>query len=185
MPASGDEDVPRLDVAVHDAGVVCRGEGIGDLEGQRGYLVDRHRATRERLPQRAPLETLPDDEQPPFVLGDLGHGADRRMIECRGRPGLAAEAGDGRGIVRHVLGQELQRHSSAELQVLGKVDDAHPAATELGFDPVVAHDHAGRQCRHAAIVAVVPFLPTSLPPALPTTPDPVRRARIPAERAHC
>ena len=70
------------------------------------------------------------------------------MIERRRRPRLALEAVDGRLVARDALGQELQRDFAAELEVLGLVDDAHPAAAELGLNPIVADDGARRQRQH-------------------------------------
>ena len=43
-PSGAHLDVGRLEIAVDDAVLVCRFEGIGDLARQRQGLVDRHAA---------------------------------------------------------------------------------------------------------------------------------------------
>jgi hypothetical protein len=49
-------------------------------------------------------------------------------------------------VARELLGQELQRHRLAQLEVVGPVDLAHAAAADQAGDPVAAcNDGAGRQ----------------------------------------
>ena len=54
MSARRDEDVPRLDVAMHDAGAVRRIERVGDLDAQLEQLVERQTAVGQRVLQRRP-----------------------------------------------------------------------------------------------------------------------------------
>ncbi len=51
--------------------------------------------------------------------------------------GLPLQALEGLRVACQLLGQELERHAAAELEILGLVDDAHAAAAEPGEDPVV------------------------------------------------
>ena len=74
------------------------------------------------------------------------------MVDRGGQLRLAEEAVAERLVLGEARGQQLERDLPLQPQVLGQVDDAHPAqaeqrldpvAGELGADPrVVAHLHA-------------------------------------------
>ncbi len=53
------------------------------------------------------------------------------MIERGGRQGFPPEALQSLGILRNLLGQELQCNLPMESGVLGLVDDTHPPAAEM------------------------------------------------------
>ncbi len=59
-------------------------------------------------------------------------------MEPGGRLRLAAESLQGLAVARHVAGQDLQRHATAQRDLLGLVDHAHAAPADLAKDPVVA-----------------------------------------------
>ena len=59
-------------------------------------------------------------------------------LEARRGPGLALEAVPVLGVAEHLWGQQLQGYLAAERDLLGLVDDAHPAAADLPDDPEVA-----------------------------------------------
>ena len=82
----------------------------------------------------------------PRVLGDFVDGADVRMIERRGGPRFAAEPFDRGRVGVDRRGQELQRHLASERQILGEVDNAHPAAAKQRLDSVVSNGVTGVQC---------------------------------------
>jgi hypothetical protein len=77
------------------------------------------------------------------------------VIQGGGGPGFATEALEGLGIARQVIRQKLERHGTAELEVLGFVDDAHAAAAELRQDAVTgdglsSEAGSGALVRHVA-----------------------------------
>src|SRR6185437_1489574 len=87
--------------------------------------------------ERLTLEQFHGDKRPAFELTYVIDGADVRMIE-RGRGArFASESFDRLGIVRDIVGEEFQRNVSAEARVLGFVDHAHSAATQLFHDAIV------------------------------------------------
>ena len=63
MPAAGDEQVRRLDVAVDDPRGVRRFEGVGDLDRQRQQLIDLERTPGDAMLQRRPVQELHDQER--------------------------------------------------------------------------------------------------------------------------
>ena len=61
------------------------------------------------------------------------------MIEGRGGLGFAAETFERLAVLREVVGKKLEGDEAAEACVLGLVDHAHTAATELLDDPVMGN----------------------------------------------
>ena len=89
----GQDQVARLDVAVHDALRVRLGQAVGDLRRDVERLVHGERSRREPLLQRLAVVVRHDDEQLPVGGGlDVVDGADVRMVGGRGRLRLAHEA---------------------------------------------------------------------------------------------
>jgi hypothetical protein len=65
------------------------------------------------------------------------NGADVGMIQRRCGASFEHETLKRSGIPGKILRQKLQGHAAAESQVLGFVDNAHPAAAQLAGDFVV------------------------------------------------
>jgi hypothetical protein len=63
VAAVRDEEVARLDVAVDNAGRVCRGEGVGNLLRQGDRLADVDRPSPQTVCQRLAVEKLEDEER--------------------------------------------------------------------------------------------------------------------------
>jgi len=63
-------------------------------------------------------------------LADVEEGGDVRVAKRRHRPRLAPETRQGVGVVRHVLGQDLDRHVAAQPRVARPIDLAHPTGTD-------------------------------------------------------
>ena len=78
-PARGEEDVRRLDVAMHDALAVRGIQGIGHGEGDVDEDRDVHRAASEPLLERLALEQLHRDER--RIGADIVDGADIGVVE--------------------------------------------------------------------------------------------------------
>ena len=133
LAARGDEDVRRLDVAVHDALGVRRFERVGDLDGRVAAACP----ISMRLPAHAfcasvsPSSSSMTMKCRPFVLLDRVDGADVRVIERRGGARLALEALEQLAVLGHLRRKKLQRDAAAELGVLGFVHHAH--ATRAQF----------------------------------------------------
>ena len=126
-----DEDVGRLDVAVHDPLGVRGRQRLGNSRAEAQHSIDLHRAPGDGMLQRLPLEQLHHQERCALVPPDLEDHADVRVVERRRRPRLAHEALDDVLVLRHLLRQELERHVAPQLQVLGLVHDTHAAAAEF------------------------------------------------------
>ncbi len=146
-----EEHVGGLHVAMHEAA------RMGGIQGARQLGEDADRVRRvqtaalEALIQVTPLDVAHGDEEEVFGRPSLVDRDDVRMVDRRGQLRLAEEAVTERFVLGEAGGQQLERNSPLEPQILGQVDDAHaapaqqrldPVAGELGADPrVVAHLH--------------------------------------------
>jgi len=107
MPKSGHEhvaalveqDVVRLDVAVHDVVAVRVRERVGDLAGDPRGIADRQFLMAfQEVAQRRAVDAPHDDVKDFFVPADLVDRHDVRMLEPGDRLRFAQKAlGDGRG----------------------------------------------------------------------------------------
>ena len=142
----GEEEVRRLHVAVDDARVVQRGEGLEQVEGQRDRLFGGQRPALQPRRQGLAGEQLHDDVGLGVVLADLVDRAEVRVAHPGGGPRLAQEAA-----ARRVVGalQDLERDVPAERLVLGEVHSAHAALADDPHDPVASEALSGRQARRA------------------------------------
>ena len=92
MPALGDEDVRRLDVAMHDASGVGRIQCVGDFDRKREQNLSFERTARNAVLQRHPVQKLHGDERLIIVFADFVDRANVGMVQCRCSPGFKAEA---------------------------------------------------------------------------------------------
>lgn len=132
-----DDDVVGLHVAVHDADLVNRAEGVAQI------TEDLHRAPNgnEHVVVRRVLaddhgEVHPDDELHREVRGLLVQAkrvdVDHVLVAHGGeRGGFAAEA---LSIVRVLSSQELERARALKVHVDRAVEHAHAAAADFFFD---------------------------------------------------
>ena len=89
--AGGDENIGGLDVAMDDACLVRGVQSVGDFDGQRQQLPDRHRLATDAFFQGLPLEEFHRDVGLAVLFADVVDGADVGMIQGRGSAGLATE----------------------------------------------------------------------------------------------
>ena len=133
------QDVLRLDVAVHDRVRVRGAERAGDLDRVRQRLVDRQPAEPpDAVLERLALDVLEDDVRPVVVLARVDHADDVRMRELRDGARLTPEAFELVGILLHLAVQELDRHPALEVHVEGPIDRRHPSRADLGVEPIPA-----------------------------------------------
>ncbi len=134
---AGDEDVAGLDVAVDQTPLVRRIQGIRDLLDERQRAVGRERALLlEDAAEIDPLDVAHGDEEATVVLARFVDRDDPRVVDRRGQAGLAEEALAEAGVLGELGRQQLQRHLSAENEILGQVDHTHAAPPEQRLDPV-------------------------------------------------
>ncbi len=72
-----------------------------------------------------------------MLVVNLVDSADVGVIQCRGGLRFALETAQCLGILRYLVGKELQGNETVELDVLGLVDHSHAAAAEFLQDAVM------------------------------------------------
>jgi hypothetical protein len=132
-----DHDVGRFQVAVDDAALVSRPQGIGQGDRQLEQPLGGEALLGDQLVQAVSLDMGHGEEVNPVRLLDREDGDDIRVIEGGQGPGLPLQALQTVGIAGQIGRQDLERHPALELGVLGQVDLPHPAGAQPGSDPVV------------------------------------------------
>src|SRR5262249_10407076 len=94
----GEEQVLRLQIAMHDPFRVCSCEPVHHLERVIDGLSDRHSAVYQALAQRLSVEQLRNDIRDAVLPADVMDCDDVRMIENPGCTGFLLEAAEPIGI---------------------------------------------------------------------------------------
>jgi hypothetical protein len=84
-----------------------------------------------------PFQQFHGDESSPIRLVNLVDGADVRVVQSRGSFSFPLETAECLFVVREIVWEKLERDLTTELQVLGLVDDTHPATAQFLEDAVV------------------------------------------------
>jgi len=137
VPAFGDKNVGRLNVAVDDARGMGGIQRVGDLDAQRDDRVRLHGLAGDVVLQRRPFQEFHRNESPALKLANVVESADVGMVQRRGGPGFAPETGQRGGVLRYIWREELERDKAAEAHVFGFVHHSHAATAQLLDDAVV------------------------------------------------
>ena len=129
----GDEDVGRLDIAVHDAFAVGRIERVGDLDAEIEHEVDGQGLSVDAVFERLAFEVFHRQVGSAVFFADVVDGADIGVVQRRGGPGLAAEPVEHGKLAADLIGEKFERDEAPQAGVLGLVDHAHSPAAKL-FD---------------------------------------------------
>ena len=84
-------DVAGLQIAMDDARLVGRVQGVSDLDAQLGGFPQSELPLGEPFLQAASLDEVADDVQRVPLAADFVNADDTRMLHLGGRPGLANE----------------------------------------------------------------------------------------------
>ena len=141
----GDHHVVGLEIAVHDAGRMRRGQRVARLREivERPLQVEAAAARARRAASRR--HQLHGDVVD-GVGADLVDRRQVRMIERRCGPRFLDEALDARRVAGQLGRQDLDGEIAAERRVTGAIDLTHASRANPGDDLVAAElrsDHAG------------------------------------------
>ena len=144
-PVGRDEQVARLDVAVHEA------RGVGGLERRRGlrddveHLVGReHVLALEDRRERLAGDELHDEVGAAVLLAVVEDVGDALVVHERGVAGLGAEALEEPGVAEVLVLQDLDGDLSADDEVGGLPHLAHAADRDPGLQFVAPSE--GEPC---------------------------------------
>ena len=152
--------VRRLEVPVHDAGLVRGLETLRDLTAHVDGFVDGQRTAREPRGEVLTGDELHREEARVVHLIDAVDARDVRMVQRRERLRLALEATQPLLVLGEALGQDLDRDLTPQARVLGPVDLAHPPGPEGTEDLVVGERLA---CGEGHAVQSLATTPGALP----------------------
>jgi hypothetical protein len=116
---------------MNDAFGMSNVQPLRDLNGQFQKLIGLDwRAFRPAI-QRFTFYQFHGNERLALMLTNIKNGTDIRMTQGRSGTGLPLQAPQGMAIPGHIFREKLECHAATEPNVLGFVDYAHTATTEL------------------------------------------------------
>ena len=140
-----EQDVLRLDVAVHHADAVRGGQAVQRLGQDAQRLAHREGALRVHLmTQVHAVDVLHDQIVQPVVLAGVVHLHDVGVGDGRGGLGLAPEPFDellAVGALRQLGMHDLDGHRAIQPLVRGLVDRGHAAFGDAADNTVSSLDH--------------------------------------------
>ncbi len=146
---------------MHDALLVGGGECAGDRDPVTKNTVHWQATRRQDCGERVALEVLHHDVINAIFGSDVMQRTDVGMVQIRDGAGFAFETPSGFEIDRNFREQDLDRHRSAESNILCPVHLAHAACAEKSFQAIGAEFGAGLEppgTRHSLTNGVLAML---------------------------
>ncbi len=145
MTLVGQENVCRLEVAMHDAMRVSGGESVGDRCGNLRRFSPRQPFAPKPVGQRFAAQQFHHRERDTVLGSEVMNGQDIRMREGSDRFRLLLEAAKRFRIMGDALRDDLDGHLTAQARVACAIDLAHPTRAERRDDLVGTEAIAGSQ----------------------------------------
>ena len=137
-PSCRQHDVVGFDISVHDPPRMGLLKSFTDLDSDADGIVNP--TVGDFFSQSSPIDEFHDDEHAAVIFLDPVDCADVWVIQ-RGRGFCLLEKTEFRFICNRDVGrEELQSNRPIEPGILGLIDNAHAAFTELFNDSVVGND---------------------------------------------
>jgi hypothetical protein len=142
---SVDQHVRGLQIAMQNLAVVCCRETGAELTCKLERLVRWQPANApQQRREILAVDVLHGEEVLASGFADVVHAAHVWMRDQPREPDFLMEPRKPVSAMRDLARQELESHSLSELQVLGAIDFAHPAAAQQADDPIAAGQHRTR-----------------------------------------
>jgi hypothetical protein len=140
--ALGDENISRLEIAMHDAGLVRGVQCVEHLARVADRFVHRQAALRfDLLRQRDAVEILHHDERRAiFGRAEIVDIDDARMADDRGGLRFTTKTREHLVVLHERWIEQLDRNATPDLDVQRAVDCAHAADPERFLHRVLAVD---------------------------------------------
>jgi hypothetical protein len=142
QPAVGvEQQVPGLDVAVHQPAPMSVGQGAGRVEADHQGLAGAERTTPVENASQAPAAEVLGDQVRlhalvGLVLAPVVHGDDVGVVERPGGPSFGAEPPQERVVRGQRRVQQLDRNPASQLGVDGQEDPRRGADSDRGHQAV-------------------------------------------------
>ena len=153
-----EEDVPRLDVAVHDALAVGKVQGAGDLVEQSSGGLGGPGALLERLAQIAAAHPAHNQVGAIGLAPIVVEGDDVGVLQALHQSRLALKVADNVGVVGIVRVDDLDRYLAPHGGLVGAVDLAKAAGADALAQFVAADGVHGEQVVDGRLCGGISFL---------------------------
>jgi hypothetical protein len=134
-----EQHVGRLEVAMDDSFVMCKGDGPRQCLHHLGSLARWQRHTVHLALETAAVEVLQREEGLAFVLTDFVNRDDIRVLQLSDGLGLDQKAGQLCFAGMRARENHLEGDEAVEAQVLRLVDHTHAAAAQYAQDLVAGN----------------------------------------------
>ncbi len=142
----GNEHIGRFEIAVHDTGLVCPCQSVGELD-RPGEDLFECQSIGDGLVERSALDVLHGDIGDAIVAAHVVDGHDVGMVEGGGGSCLLLEAAMTVCVRDRGGSQDLDREVTVEALVASAVDLTH-ASGPYGFQDLVAAELGASGQRH-------------------------------------
>jgi hypothetical protein len=112
---------------MENALLVCSVQGFCDFDAEGKRARNGQGTARDDFFEGLSFEKFHGNEGLPLVFLDGMDGADSRVVQGRGRTGLAQKSFQGCSVLGAVFLQEFERDTAAEPGVFGFIHQAHAA----------------------------------------------------------
>jgi hypothetical protein len=141
----GDQQIARLDVAVHEAGCVRGVQGGGGLRDDVEHPVGgEHMLAFEDGGERLTRHQLHDEERAALFFAVVEDVCDALVVDQRGVTRLRTEPLEKARVAQVLILQDLDRDGAPDHEVGGLPDLAHPADRDPGLQLVTSPE--GEPC---------------------------------------
>ena len=113
LAALGNEDVCRFDVPMNNPSTVRDGQCVSNLNPPLQCLFGSNRLLFDSVLEGLPFHQFHRDKGLALMLSNIVNRADVRMVQGRGRTGLALEPFHRLAVVRNFFWQELKCNAAA------------------------------------------------------------------------
>ena len=151
VAACGDENICRLNVAMHNATRMSCVERISDINSRCHEQIEFKRLAADQMLQGFAFEVLHHDEGATVVLTNVVNRANVRMIQAGRRLCFAAEAAEQVLVSSDIFWKKFERNEAAQAGVFGLENHPHSAAPKFFDHPVMRDGLADHRRRHAGI----------------------------------
>ena len=137
-PVGPNHHVLRLNIAMHYAGPVRRGQSIRDLKSDAHRFFQTHLPLCDLLPQGLAGHKFSSDKMHILIPPDLVNGDDIRMIERGDSASFPLKALHLCIVLAKLGWQDLDCNPTVEHLVMREINLTHPARAEQRLNLVVA-----------------------------------------------
>ena len=129
---------------MHETAGMRRRQRTGELDTDVHDVAHRQRAPLQTVPQRLTLDELRDEVRTVLDLAEIVDDDDMGVVQAGRGSGFLMKPSQPIAVNGEIRRQELERHRTIELGVVGKIHLAHSARAQPREQPIGVHDTANQ-----------------------------------------